>query len=82
MNIYVTQPFLPPKETYLERVSSIFERDILTNQGPEVLEFEANLRSYLHVNYVHYVTNGTIALQLAIRALNITEGEIITMPSS
>ena len=82
MNIFVTKPFLPPKEEFLEKVSEIFDRNILTNQGPNVFELEEKMRHFMKVNYFHYVTNGTIALQLALRALNITEGEIITTPFS
>lgn len=82
MSIYVTRPYLPPKEEYLKRVSAIFDRDILTNQGPEVRELEERMRSFLGVEHFHYVTNGTVALQLALRALDITEGEIITTPFS
>ncbi len=82
MSIYVTRPYLPPKEEYLKRVSAIFARDILTNQGPEVRELEERMRSFLGVEHFHYVTNGTVALQLALRALDITEGEVITTPFS
>lgn len=82
MNVYVTRPFLPPKEEFLEEVSDIFDRDILTNQGPNVQKFERVMRKFLGVEYFHYVTNGTIALQLALRALGITEGEVITTPFS
>lgn len=82
MSIYITRPYLPPKEEYLKRVSAIFERDILTNQGPEVQELEARMRELFGVEHFQYVTNGTVALQLALRALDITEGEIITTPFS
>ena len=82
MSVYVTRPFLPPKEEYLKKVSDIFDRGILTNQGPNVLEFEQTIRKFLRVGYFHYVTNGTIALQLALRTLGITEGEVITTPFS
>ena len=82
MKIFVTKPYLPPPEEYLKRVSEIFERDCLTNQGPELQELEINLVKYLGVKNLQYVTNGTIALQLAIKALNITGGEIITTPFS
>lgn len=82
MKTYVTRPYLPPKEEYLKRVSAIFDRDILTNQGPEVRELEERMRSFLGVEHFHYVTNGTVALQLALRALDITEGEVITTPFS
>ena len=82
MSIYITRPYLPPKEEYLKRVSAIFERDIPTNQGPEVQELEARMRELFGVEHFQYVTNGTVALQLALRALDITEGEIITTPFS
>lgn len=82
MNTYVTKPYLPPKEEYLKRVEAIFDRNILTNQGPEVLELEESMRSFLGVEHFQYVTNGTIALQLALHALGISDGEIITTPFS
>ena len=82
MSIYVTRPFLPPKEEFLKKVSDIFDRGILTNQGPNVQEFEQTMRKFLGIEHFHYVTNGTIALQLALHALGITEGEVITTPFS
>ena len=82
MSVYITKPFLPPKEEYLKRISGVFDRSILTNQGPEVNELEDKLKSYLGVRQLHYVTNGTIAIQIALRALGLTEGEIITTPFS
>lgn len=80
--IYVTRPYLPPYEEYAARLVDIFARGILTNQGPEVSALEERLRSFLGVSYLHYVTNGTIALQLALKALNIDGGEVITTPFS
>lgn len=82
MGVFVTKPYLPPKEEYLERVSAIFDRRHLTNQGPEVHEFESRASSFLGVENFHYVTNGTIALQIALRALDVMEGEVITTPFS
>lgn len=82
MSIYVTKSFTPPIDEYIIKVKEIFNRGILTNQGPCVLELEEKLRSFLNVEYIHYVTNGTIALQLALSALDISEGEIITTPFS
>ena len=82
MSIYITKPFLPPKEIFWEKVEKIFDNGILTNQGPNVLELEKKMRVFHGVENFHYVTNGTIALQLALRALDITEGEIITTPFS
>lgn len=82
MKIPVTKPYLPSKEEYLQRVAAIFDRNQLTNQGPEVIEFENRMHKYLKVKHFQYVTNGTIALQLALRSLDITEGEVITTPFS
>lgn len=82
MSVFVTKPYLPPREEYLARVSAIFDRDVLTNQGPEVRELEARLRAFLGVEHLQYLANGTLALQLALRALDITEGEVITTPFS
>lgn len=82
MSIYVTKSFTPPIDEYIIKVKEIFNRGILTNQGPCVLELEEKLRSFLGVENIHYVTNGTIALQLALAALDIADGEIITTPFS
>lgn len=82
MSIYVTKSFTPPLDEYVNYVKEIFARGVLTNQGSCVIELEDKLRSFLGVENIHYVTNGTIALQLALAALNISEGEIITTPFS
>lgn len=82
MTIYVTQPSLPKKEEFLRRVDAIFQKKILTNEGPQVKELESKLGYYLKVPHFHYVTNGTVALQLLLRAFDITDGEIITSPFS
>ena len=77
----VTKPFLPPLEEYGTYLAGIWERARLTNNGPLLLQLEAELRQYLDVPHVHVTSNGTIALQLAIRALELA-GEIITTPFS
>lgn len=80
--IFVTKSFMPSKEEYTAYIDRIFNNDQLTNQGPLLKELESKLSDYLQVKNFHYVTNGTIALQLALRALDITDGEIITTPFS
>ena len=77
--IPVTKPFLPPKEEYDKYVNDIWKRNWLTNHGPLVQEFETRLAAFLNIPFSLFVTNGTIALQLAIKALEL-EGEIITTP--
>ncbi|MFT7154245.1 MAG: dTDP-4-amino-4,6-dideoxygalactose transaminase [Alteromonas macleodii] len=79
--IYVTQSFLPPMEEYTTRIKEIWESGQLTNNGPNVLELELKLKEHLGVKHVFLVTNGTIALQIAIKALEL-KGEVITTPFS
>ncbi|MBC7845815.1 MAG: DegT/DnrJ/EryC1/StrS family aminotransferase [Flavobacterium sp.] len=79
--IPVTKPFLPPLEDYQKLLQGIWQRQWLTNMGPLASELEMQLKAHLNVNHLLYVTNGTIALQMAIKALGIM-GEIITTPFS
>lgn len=80
--IYVTKSFLPPEDEYMNNVHKIFETYQLTNNGPLLQELEQKLSAYLEVLNLQCVTNGTIALQLALKALDIENGEIITTPFS
>lgn len=79
--IPVTKPFLPPMEEYLEILEGVWKRQWLTNMGPLASDLEMRLKEYLKVNHLLFVTNGTLALQMAIKALDI-QGEIITTPFS
>ncbi len=79
--INVTKSYLPPLEDYIKYLEKIWSNNWLTNHGPLVQELESKLSEYLEVPYVHYVSNGTIALQIALHALNI-QGEVITTPFS
>jgi dTDP-4-amino-4,6-dideoxygalactose transaminase len=77
--IPVNKPFLPPKEDYELLLHGIWKRKWLTNMGPLATDLEMKLKEHLNVNQLLFVTNGTIALQLAIKSLRLT-GEIITTP--
>ena len=79
--INVTKPFLPPIEQYQDYVQQIWDRNWLTNNGPLVNELELRLKEYLNVDHLLFLNNGTIALQIAIKALQL-KGEIITTPFS
>lgn len=79
--IYVTKPYLPSLEKYQGYVERIWGRNYLTNQGPELTSLEERLKTYLSLDHFMVVNNGTIALQLAIKALGI-KGEVITTPFS
>ncbi len=80
--MFVTKSFLPPLGEYEFYIKKIFENGQLTNQGPLLKELEEKLKNFLGVENFHYVTNGTIAIQLALKVLGIEEGEIITTPFS
>lgn len=77
--IPVTKPFLPRKEEYEALLQGIWKRQWLTNMGPLASDLEMKLKEHLNVNHLLFVTNGTIALQIAIKALGL-KGEIITTP--
>ncbi len=79
--INVTKPFLPPLEKYQEYVGGIWERNWITNHGPLVTALEQKLREYLGVEHLLFLANGTVALQIAIKAFEL-KGEIITTPFS
>ncbi len=79
--IPVNKPFLPPIEEYEILLKGVWDRNWLTNHGPLVNELELKLKDYLKIDNLLYLTNGTIALQLAIKALDL-KGEIITTPFS
>lgn len=79
--IPITRPFAPPISDYQVLLEGIFERNIYTNNGPLVQELEHKLTDYLKLRHLLYVSNGTIALQLALKTLNIS-GKVITTPFS
>jgi dTDP-4-amino-4,6-dideoxygalactose transaminase len=79
--IKVTKTFLPPIEEYTQYLAQIWQREWITNHGPCVTELECKLKDYLQVKHLFLVNNGTIALQIAIKALDL-RGEIITTPFS
>lgn len=79
--IPVTKPFLPPQQIYQSYLDGIWKRNWLTNMGSLASDLELRLKEYLNVNHLLFVTNGTVALQIAIKALDL-KGEIITTPFS
>jgi hypothetical protein len=80
-NIYVTQPSLAPLDEFVDLLKDTWNTGILTHNGPLVRKLETDLCETLNVKHLSVVTNGTIALQMAIKALEL-KGEIITTPFS
>lgn len=77
--INVTQPYLPNEEKYLSYVKGIFKSKWLTNNGLLVQELERRLAEHLGVKHLILVSSGSMALQVAYRALEL-KGEVITTP--
>ena len=78
-SIQVTQPSIAPLDEYQELLKDLWNTKMLTNNGPFVKKLEKKLCQYLDISNFIAVTNGTIALQIAIKALGL-KGEIITTP--
>lgn len=79
--IYVTRTFLPPQEEYLALLHEAFESHVLTNNGPLHRRLESALRERFEAPHLLLMANGTLAIQLAMRALGV-KGEVITTPFS
>jgi dTDP-4-amino-4,6-dideoxygalactose transaminase len=79
--INVTKTYAPSFQKYVKYLEGIWERRWFTNHGPLVNELEESLKSFLGVKHLFFVTNGTIALQIAIKALEL-QGKIATTPFS
>ena len=79
--INVTKTYLPNKEKYKKYIDEIYENGWLTNNGPLVQRLEKKLAQYLGVKNIILVSNGTVALEIAYRTLDI-KGFAITTPFS
>jgi len=79
--INVTKTFFPPIEEYTKQLERIWKNQWLTNRGELVQELEEKLTKHLGVNNLTLTTNGTLPIQIAIKALGLS-GEIITTPFS
>ena len=74
----VTEPYLPPKAEFQTLVGEILDRNWLTNDGPVLKQFEERLSELMDGCEVVVVANGTMALQLATRAMGFSGGKVIT----
>lgn len=77
--IFVTKTYLPDRMAYKELLDQIWDSNYVTNEGQLARKLETQLRDFLHVPQLQWVSNGTIAIQLAIKSLGLT-GEILTTP--
>ncbi|MDZ4792722.1 MAG: DegT/DnrJ/EryC1/StrS family aminotransferase [Bacteroidota bacterium] len=79
--INVTKTFLPPFAEYTTILKRAWDKAWITNNGELVQELEAKLKEYLGVKHLFFTSNGTIVLQMALKAYNITK-DVITTPFS
>lgn len=77
--IYITRPLLPDRTAVNKLFDEIWQSQWLTNQGQKHNKLEMDLQEILDVPYLSLFNNGTIALLVAIKALDLT-GEVITTP--
>ncbi|BES70779.1 DegT/DnrJ/EryC1/StrS family aminotransferase [Marinobacter nanhaiticus D15-8W] len=84
--IPVTKPYLPSREKLNRYLDDIYDSNVLTNNGPLVQTLTSRLEDFLEVENLLLVSNGTLALQIAYRALGINKlvdrkpAEAITTP--
>jgi dTDP-4-amino-4,6-dideoxygalactose transaminase len=77
--LHVGRPNVGDRERLLERIAGAIDARWLTNDGPLVNEFEATVADALDVPHCVAVCNGTVALEIAIRAAGL-HGEVIVSP--
>lgn len=79
--ILVTRSSMPKFEEYIDEIKGLWDSHWLTNMGEKHQRLQAELEKYLGVPHVTLYTNGHLALENAIAALNLPEGgEVITTP--
>lgn len=74
--LHVGRPNIGDRDQFMRLVGDMLDRRWLSNNGPLVQEFETKVANFLGVKHCVAMCNGTIALEIAIRALGMT-GEVI-----
>lgn len=77
--IMVTKSSMPTLQEYVDEIKDIWDSHWLTNMGPKHHKLQELLCSYLKVSDIDLFTNGHMALELSLQALNL-QGEVITSP--
>lgn len=77
--IQVTRSSMPMLEEYTEEIRELWESHWLTNMGVKHKKLEEDLKKYLDVKNIELLTNGHMALELTLQAMNL-QGEVITTP--
>ncbi len=77
--INVTRSSMPDLEEYVREISTLWESRWLTNMGEKHEQLARGLEEYLGVDHISLMSNGHMALEMAIQALDL-QGEVITTP--
>lgn len=77
--ILVTRSSMPTLEEYTEEIKELWESHWLTNMGVKHKELQERLKVYLNAENIELLTNGHMALELTLQAMNL-QGEVITTP--
>lgn len=77
--ILVTRSSMPDLEEYIDEIKDIWDSHWLTNMGPKHKQLQAELLEYMGVENIDLFTNGHMAIELTLQAMNL-QGEVITTP--
>ena len=77
--IFVTRSSMPSMDEYIEEIKDLWDSHWLTNMGEKHKHLQSSLCEYLKVTNVELLTNGHMALELAMQAMKL-QGEVITTP--
>lgn len=77
--IFVTRSSMPEFSEYTEEIRDIWDTHWMTNMGSKHKQLQQELKQYLQVPQIDLFTNGHMALELSIQAMNLS-GEVITTP--
>lgn len=77
--ILVTQSSMPKMDEYMDEIKSLWDTRWLTNMGEKHNELQEQLKKYMEIDNIDLLTNGHMAIELTLQALNLS-GEVITTP--
>lgn len=77
--ILVTRSSMPSIDEYIKEIKDMWDTHWLTNMGPKHKQLQSELREYLGVEGIDLLTNGHMAIEMTLQALNL-QGEVITTP--
>ena len=77
--IFVTRSSMPELDEYINEIRELWDTHWLTNMGPKHTQLQEALRDFMGVENVELFTNGHMAIELTLQAMNL-QGEVITTP--